>query len=273
MADGLLDAAFGDFEPDIDDSAEQAALARAERIAAARAASKVYEARVEEPGWFNDPAQVARAKGPARPALFALHERYFQQRYEEAVDGGLKLLKDGVKEEQEARDLVMRAALRCGREKQAEVVELAKLWREYPNLPALSFISARILFANSPMSSASSASPTPASAPESTPTAAECSLIAPVEVLSASLASLRIHPQQPLYTPLLASMLRPSHPLLAEALEDNKRVLAEKRAEVEAQLAEVEVDEPQRDILARVLRLSDEQEDGEEGLGRDVRSL
>lgn len=152
----LWDSEFAGFEVDIDDSA---ALARAQRIEAARRAAQDYTAKIEEPGvrpfcscccshrgspptrfqWFNDPALAARSKGPARPALFALHEQYFTGRYSEVVDGGLALL-DGVgegKEESELLDLVMRAARRCGRETDQRVLALARRWTEYVRRLAL----------------------------------------------------------------------------------------------------------------------------------------
>ncbi|GAA5892772.1 hypothetical protein JCM6882_000576 [Rhodosporidiobolus microsporus] len=266
MADSDLLDAFGDFDIEVDDSAAQA---RAERIEAARRAGQNYEAKMEEPGWFNDPVLVARSKGPARPALFALHQRYFQQCWREVVEGGIKLEQEGVKEEHETRDLVMRAALRCGMERRREVVEAAQKWREFPHLPSLSFISAKILFANSPLSPSSSA---PAcSSPDSEPLYPDP--IPPLEVLEASLASLRLHSQQPSYYPLLAACLRPSHPVLADVLE-NYKVFHERRQEVEEAVAELEVSEQGRATLAKVLGLDGaEKEDEEQGVGRDVRSL
>ncbi|GAA5820922.1 hypothetical protein JCM11251_001878 [Rhodosporidiobolus azoricus] len=274
MADSDLLDAFGDFDIEVDDSAAQA---RAERIEAARRAGQNYEAKIEEPGWFNDPVQVARSKGPARPALFALHQRYFQQCWAAAVEEGIALERAGVKEEAETRDLVMRAALRGGMERRGEVLEMAKKWREFPNLPTLSFVSAKILFANSPLSpsfapSSSSHCPTPPPT-KGPPTTHPAEVIPPLEVLEASLAALRLHPLQPLYHPLLASCLRPSHLTLAAALEDRK-VAQERRTQVEEEVGKVEVSEQGRATLRQVLRLDgEEKEDEEEGVGRDVRSL
>ncbi|GAA6017718.1 hypothetical protein JCM10207_000474 [Rhodosporidiobolus poonsookiae] len=258
--DDLL-GGFGDFEIEVDDSAAQARL---QRIEAARKAGKEYEAKHDEPGWFNDPVQAARSKGPARPALFALHQRYFERQYSVVVDDGIKLMRGGVKEDQEVRDLVMRSALRCGRETQKEVLEIAKQWREFPNLPALAFICARILFANSPLAPSASSSEAFSTAAPSIP---------PVEVLEASLASLRLHPSHQFYHPLLVSILRPSHPLLADAVE-NYSVVTARRAEVEAELEKVEASEMAKETLAKVVDLHGvEKDDEEEGVGRDVRSL
>lgn len=142
---------LGAFEVEVDDSA---AIARAERIAAAREAGKGYTAKFDEPGvrtlflrstvctgqltppacgrqWYNDPAQAARAKGAARPALFALHQAYLEARFDDVVDAARKLLGQGVKEETEVLDLGMRAALRCGRGRDDDVVQMAKRWKEW----------------------------------------------------------------------------------------------------------------------------------------------
>lgn len=47
------------------------------------------------------------------------------------IKGGLELLSEGVKEETEVLDLVMRAALRCGQETSGDVLALAKRWTEF----------------------------------------------------------------------------------------------------------------------------------------------
>ncbi|GAA5972893.1 hypothetical protein JCM11641_003990 [Rhodosporidiobolus odoratus] len=262
MADSdLFDLGFGDLDIEHDDSN---AKARAERIAAARNAAKSYEAKIEEPGWFNDPVQATRSKGPARPVLFALHQQYFQREYEAVVQGGIKLLDGGLKEEQEVRDLVLRAALKGGLERRTDVLDVAKRWRDFPNLPALSFVSARVLFANSPLALSSSDAVSHSMSASSTP---------PPEVLSASLASLRLHSQQPTYLPLLICILRPLHPLLAQATED-KSLVSQRREELEDEMKKVEISEAERGILVKVLDLDGaDKEDEEEGVGRDVRSL
>ncbi|BGP43485.1 hypothetical protein JCM10449v2_007520 [Rhodotorula kratochvilovae] len=266
MADAALLDEFGGFEVEIDDSA---AVARAERIAAARKAGKGYSAKFDEPGWFNDPAQAARAKGAARPALSALHQAYFERRFAEAVDRGLELLQAGVKEETEVLDLVMRAALRCGREREERVLGLARRWREFPNLPSLSFISARILAASSPLSPSPTASIAAPPAPQ----------LDAAEPLAAALASLRLHPSLPAPRALLASLLSAAgHAALARAVDDPRRP-GEGEGEGEGAL-EREVQalegllERERETLRRVIGLGGQAEkDEEEGVGRDVRSL
>ncbi|GAA5863662.1 hypothetical protein JCM8547_003685 [Rhodosporidiobolus lusitaniae] len=259
---------LADFGSPYEDDTSAKHAARAARIEAARRAGKQYEAKVEEPGWFNDPVLVARSKGPARPALFALHELYYRQQFREVVEGGFRLLEKGPgKEESEVRDVVLRAAVRCGVgkgegwERREEVRGLAARWREYPNLPALSFTSARILFSNSALSpSPSTSNPVPVS-----------------EVLEASLSSLRLHPSQHSYHPLLSLILRPSHPLLSEVIDEGKKFpMDERREEVESEVKKVEVSGKGREILRRVLGLdgqAKEEEEEMEGVGRDVRSL
>ncbi|BGP35462.1 hypothetical protein JCM10296v2_007300 [Rhodotorula toruloides] len=263
MADAasLWESELGAFDIEVDDSA---ALARRERIEASRKAAKGYTTKVEDPGqWFNDPIQVARSKGPARPALFALHQQYYLRRFEDVVHGGLELLQEGVKEETEVMDLVMRAALRCGRETRVDVAELARRWTEFPNLPSLSFVSARILLANSPLASSSSSTAV-SDSPETVKTN---------EVLSAALSSLRIHPSLPSPRTFLSSILSSLHPLLAETITDSS-LLDARRGEVEEELGKVEVGEKEREVLRRVLGLEKGgREEEEEGVGRNVRSL
>ncbi|GAA5845208.1 hypothetical protein JCM9279_004802 [Rhodotorula babjevae] len=276
---------LGALEVEIDDSA---AVARAERIAAARQAGKGYEAKFDEPGWFNDPAQASRSKGAARPVLFALHQAYFEARFPVVVDDGLELLRMDVKEETEVLDLVLRSALRCGRETDEPVLDLARRWREFPNLPSHSLTSARILAASSPLRPSSSALDNPAPLSDTT---------APVparEVLSAALAALRLHPSLPLPRAFLRSLLATAHPTLAAALRPSRAehpaaapastapAPAAPAAQswdepaLEAEVARLDVGDPERDILRRVLGLGgavvgDELED--KAAGRDVRSL
>ncbi|GAA5917515.1 hypothetical protein JCM8208_006108 [Rhodotorula glutinis] len=283
---------LGAFEVEVDDSA---AVARADRIAAARQAGKGYEAKFDEPGWFNDPAQASRSKGAARPALFALHQAYFEGRFPGIVDGGLELLHVGIKEETEVLDLVMRAALRCGRETDDQVLRLARRWRDFPNLPSHSLISARILAASSPLRPSSSSLDLPTPPPDTN---------APIparEVLSAALAALRQHPSLPLPRAFLRSLLATTHPSLATALEPPRRAADRPVADsaapalepagpaaaaasplrdepaLEAEVQRVDVGELEREVLRRVLGLGEGGAAGEEELegsaGRDVRSL
>ncbi|BGP27750.1 hypothetical protein Rt10032_c13g5096 [Rhodotorula toruloides] len=267
----LWESELGAFDIEVDDSA---AAARRERIEASRRAAKGYTAKVEEPGWYNDPVEVARSKGPARPALFVLHQQYFQRRFEDAVRGGLELLRDGVKEETEVIDLVMRAAVRCGQERREDVLALARRWPEFPNLPSLSLVSARVLLANSPiarptLSISSSDSPLP---PVSTR-----------EVLSATLSSLRTHPSLPSARSFLSTTLSSIHPLLAQTIDDPSILDQRRRRDkVEHELGRVEVGEKEGEVLRRVLGLDrkdekEEEEEEEEGehidAGRNVRSL
>ncbi|GAA5998806.1 uncharacterized protein JCM10292_005713 [Rhodotorula paludigena] len=280
----LWDSEFAGFEVDIDDSA---ALARAQRIEAARRAAQDYTAKIEEPGWFNDPALAARSKGPARPALFGLHEQYFSGRYNEVVDGGIALL-DGVgegKEESELLDLVMRAARRCGRETDQRVLALARRWTEYPNLPSLSYISAHILLLNSPLFPSPSLAPPPSSTPAPPPLPPSIPPVSPAEVLRASLASLRIHPLLPRPRALLAQILAPLHPALSRAVDAPPKGKDKDKGEggppgrgeeLEREVERVkELEEGERDTLRRVLGLvgAEKGEGEEEGVGRNVRSL
>ncbi|GAA5821659.1 hypothetical protein JCM3770_003608 [Rhodotorula araucariae] len=271
MADADLLDEFGGFEVEIDDSA---AIARTERIAAARKAGKGYTAKFDEPGWFNDPAQAARAKGAARPALFALHQAYFERRFDTVVDGGLALLDAAVKEETEVLDLVMRAALRCGRQRHARVQALARRWREFPNLPSLSYISARVL-SSSPSASSSS--------PHSIPAAAA----APSEPIAAALASLRLHPALSAPRALLATLLASAgytalaHAVVAGDLRSTATPPEEDESAsasaLEAQVDGVDgLEERERETLRRVVGLAGnagKEDDDDEGAGRDVRSL
>ncbi|BGO95722.1 hypothetical protein NBRC10512_007422 [Rhodotorula toruloides] len=267
MADAadLWESELGAFDIEVDDSA---AAARRERIEASRRAAKGYTAKVEEPGWFNDPDQVARSKGPARPALFALHQQYYLRRFGDVVHGGLDLLREGVKEETEVMDLVMRAALRCGQEKREDVLGLARQWTEFPNLPSLSLVSARILLSNSSL--APPVSPAAPTLPDAAPPSVQ-----PNEVLSASLSSLRIHPSLPSPRSFLSRILLSSHPLLSQAITDPS-LLDTRRTEVEKELERVEVGEKEKEVLRRVVVRAEKgarEEEEEEGVGRNVRSL
>ncbi|GAA5896290.1 hypothetical protein JCM5296_002938 [Sporobolomyces johnsonii] len=269
MSDPDWDSAFGSLEPEIDDSA---ATARAARIAAARTAALEYSAKIEEPGWFNDPLQSTRSKSAGRPALYALHGRYFRREWDEVVRGGLGLLEDGVKEEGEVRDLVMRAAVRAGREADGRVRALARRWSEYPNQPSLCHISARILFAASQLQSASSPSSSP---PDRDSPATTALIMLQHESLHASLASLRLNRLQPPFLSTLRAILVPSHPLLAQVLDD-RAVLQEngKREQVVKEVDSLELEARERETLERVLGLwGDGDEPDEEDVGRDVRSL
>ncbi|KPV73378.1 uncharacterized protein RHOBADRAFT_55130 [Rhodotorula graminis WP1] len=281
---------LGAFEVEVDDSA---AVARAERIAAARQAGKGYQAKFDEPGWFNDPAEASRSKGAARPALYALHQAYFEARFEAVVDRGLELLGPGIKEENEVLDLVMRAALRCGKETDDAVLDLARRWREFPNLPSHSLISARVLAASS------SLRPAPTSLDVPTPLTDADAPIPAREVLAAALAALRMHPSLPLPRAFLRSLLAAPHPTLAAAIKPSR---AERppaapapapaaapapapfdEPALEAELQRVDVGDAERDILRRVLGLGEggagaaEDDDDDEveraAAGRDVRSL
>lgn len=182
--------------------------------------------------------------------------------------------------------MVMRAALRCGQGQRAEVVELAKQWRDFvrplsssslsrkrgtyvvrsqPNLPALSFVSARILFDKFTLTNAAIA------------TSSDTPSTFLTEALEASLASLRLHPQQTAYHPLLSLVLRPTHPLLSDIVDEQSKHPYEdpaRRASVEEELVGVDVGETAKETLAKVLWLrGGEKEDDDEGVGRDVRSL
>ncbi|GAA6039208.1 hypothetical protein JCM8097_000470 [Rhodosporidiobolus ruineniae] len=282
---------FASFDVDVDDSA---ALARQQRIAAARQAGKSYSAKVDSPSWFLDPEQAGRSKGPARPALFALHLSYAQGDFKGAMEGALGLLREGgIKEEQEAVDLVLRSAVRVGGEavRRREVVECAKRWRDFPNLPSLSFVAARVLFANSFLStpSTSSSSSTPPSSAAADLNNADA--IPPSEVLSASLSSLRLHPTHPFFAPLLSRILFPLSPILSSGVPLDPAPGARKKAqgalnadptrrrelegEVERLAGETGMKEAERETLRRVLGLEGAEggEEEEEGAGRDVRSL
>ncbi|GAA5874977.1 hypothetical protein JCM16303_004966 [Sporobolomyces ruberrimus] len=247
--DDLL--AFGDLEIEEDTSV---ADARAARIAAARAQAKQYSAKIEEPGWFNDPVEVARVKDPTRAKLFSLHQLYFEQRWAKVLEGGLELCAQGNKEEGEVMDLVMRSWQKLESKdetKRDQVVKVAKRWREYPNQASICHISAQIL--------SSAAFP---------------SRLDPLtfEALSASLASLRLNRSQPPFLATLQEILDASHPLLASALKD-RSVAANKREEVVAELDRLALDEKERETLERVLGLHGEEKEIEEDVGRDVRSL
>ena len=64
-------------------------------------------------------------------------------RFEAVVDRGLELLGPGIKEENEVLDLVMRAALRCGKETDDAVLDLARRWREFVRALSLTLCLSR----------------------------------------------------------------------------------------------------------------------------------
>ncbi|GAA5901548.1 uncharacterized protein JCM6883_000251 [Sporobolomyces salmoneus] len=248
--DDLL--AFGDFEIDT-----SIADARAARIAAARAQAKEYSAKIEEPGWFNDPKEAARLKDPSRAVLFSLHHLYFQKEWDKVVEGGLELYSGGLKEEGETMDLIMRAWQKAGDKsevKEKEVVKIAKRWKEFPTQASICHISAQILH---------SAVESPANPPSSN---------LQREALSASLASLRLNRAQPPFLSTLQQILASSHPLLASALED-RSVVTVKREDMFQEVELLELNATERDTLEHVLGLHGEEKETEEDAGRDVRSL
>ncbi|GAA5930100.1 uncharacterized protein JCM15063_004717 [Sporobolomyces koalae] len=258
--DGLL--AFGDFE--IDTSTSDA---RAARIAAARVEAKQYSAKIEEDGWFNDPNQVSRMKDPTRPAMFSLHQLYFQQQYKRVINQGLPLLKAGVKDESELMDLIMRAwhkaTLEVERSQTDEVVAVAKRWIEYaspfpfgshkPNQASICHISAQVLFAASRSTD-------------------EASTSLWNDALSAALSSLRTNRTLSPFLTTLEQILAVAHSRLAALIQD-RTTLAKEREEVLAQVEVLNLDPKERETLELVLGLHGEEKEIEEDAGRDVRSL
>ncbi|POY75385.1 hypothetical protein BMF94_1542 [Rhodotorula taiwanensis] len=216
-------AELGAFDLVADSSA---ADARQERIAAARKQARTYQAKVEEPGWYNSLSPSARDKDLSRLALFSMHHKYFERDYLQVVEAGCELIRGQVKEQSEVIDLVLRAAVKCdvAVQRRPEVLALAQRWHEYPHLPSLSLSSARILFANS----------------DATSSHADPSSIPLAQVLAASLSSLRLHPSLPIPRSFLASFLRIRHPLLSEAIAD-PAIVDPRRAEIEAEVERVDL--------------------------------
>ncbi|GAA5985439.1 hypothetical protein JCM10908_006974 [Rhodotorula pacifica] len=203
-------AELGAFDIVADSSA---ATARQQRIEAARKAARTYQAKIEEPGWYNSLDPDSRSKDLSRLVLFSLHHKYYERQYLEVVNAGCELLAGEVKEQSEVIDLVLRAAAKCDLEVQrrAEVLSLARRWREFPHLASLSLASARILAANSPLADPS----TPASSSVTIPARD----VSSGEVFAATLASLRLHPSLPIPRTFLASLLlRTGCPLLSSAI-------------------------------------------------------
>ncbi|GAA5987292.1 hypothetical protein JCM5350_008136 [Sporobolomyces pararoseus] len=261
--DGLL--AFGDF--DIDTSV---ADARAARIEAARAQAKLYSAKIEEPGWYNDPLEAARLKEPARATLFSLHQLYFQKEWDQVVERGLKLYSDGTKDEGEVMDLIMRAWQKAGNKsekKQNQVVGIAKRWIEFTTQPSICHISAQILHSASFASSSSSSS---TSSPSLSYPPARSDLFK--DALSASLASLRLNRAQTPFLQTLEQILSPSHRLLASTLQD-RTIATSRREQVVKEVEGLELNDTERETLEHVLGLHGEEKEVEEDAGRDVRSL
>ncbi|GAA5967483.1 hypothetical protein JCM3765_004683 [Sporobolomyces pararoseus] len=261
--DGLL--AFGDF--DIDTSV---ADARAARIEAARAQAKLYSAKIEEPGWYNNPVEAARLKEPARATLFSLHQLYFQREWDQVVEGGLKVYSDGTKDEGEVMDLIMRAWQKAGdkpEEKQNQVVGIAKRWTEFRTQPSICHISAQIL--HEAFSSSSSSTSSSSSSSTSSP---QDRILPLKDALSASLASLRLNRAQTPFLQTLEQILSSSYSLLASALQD-RNIATTQREEVVKDVETLELNETERETLEHVLGLHGEEKETEEDAGRDVRSL
>ncbi|TKA53838.1 hypothetical protein B0A53_03628 [Rhodotorula sp. CCFEE 5036] len=262
-------AELGAFDIVADSSA---ATARQQRIEAARKAARSYQAKVEEPGWYNSLDPTARAKDLARLVLYSLHGKYYERRFLEVVDAGCELIAGEVKEQSEVIDLVLRAAAKCDIEVQRrkQVLDLARRWREYassvhlhalrsnPHLASLSLASARILSANSPLAVAA-------------PSRKEDLPVSSGEVIAATLASLRLHPTLPIPQAFLACILREAgHPFLSSAISD-PTLMSDDRpdaaSEVEREIEQVDLigdGEPaegdaivkaRRDILRRVVGL------------------
>ncbi|KAG0666939.1 hypothetical protein C6P46_003649 [Rhodotorula mucilaginosa] len=233
-------AELGAFDIVADSSA---ATARQQRIEAARKAARSYQAKVEEPGWYNSLDPTARAKDLARLVLYSLHGKYYERRFLEVVDAGCELIAGEVKEQSEVIDLVLRAAAKCDIE---------------PHLASLSLASARILSANSPLAVAA-------------PSRKEDLPVSSGEVIAATLASLRLHPTLPIPQAFLACILREAgHPFLSSAISD-PTLMSDDRpdaaSEVEREIEQVDLigdGEPaegdaivkaRRDILRRVVGL------------------
>ena len=162
----------------------------------------------------------------------------------------------------------------------------ARAHRSQPNLPSHSLTSARILAASS------SLRPTPSNLDTPSPRTDAETPIPAREVLAAALAALRLHPSLPLPRAFLRSLLSTSHPPLVAALEPRRAsdrpapdpaapappTAAPDDTALEAELQRLEVGEPERDILRRVLGLCEGGAAGDDELegaaaGRDVRSL
>ncbi|GAA5833087.1 hypothetical protein JCM3766R1_001387 [Sporobolomyces carnicolor] len=251
--DGLL--AFGDFEIDT-----TAADARAARIAAARAQAKEYSAKIEDPGWFNNPDEVARLKDPTRARLFSLHQLYFERRWDQVVADGLELYSQGSKEEGELMDLIMRSWQKAEPgTKEAErlrVSKIAKRWTDFPTQASICHISAQVLLS-------CAADATSAQAPD---------VDLSHEALRASLASLRLNRAQSPFLSTLRQILVSSHPLLASA-DDDRSLFQTRREEILKGIGRIALNEMERDTLEHAIGLHGEEKETEEDIGRDVRSL
>ncbi|GAA5869451.1 hypothetical protein JCM3774_001456 [Rhodotorula dairenensis] len=234
-------AELGAFDIVADSSA---ATARQRRIEAARKAARTYQAKIEEPGWYNSVDPDSGAKDLSRLVLYSLHHKYYERRYLEVVDAGCEVMTGDIKEQSEVIDLVLRSAVKCDVEVQRrkQVLDLARRWREYPHLASLSLASARILSANSPLAGA--ADTAAQAAAEESPAAATSErdvadglTVSAGEVVDAALASLRLHPTLPIPRAFLASvLLRAGHPLLYDAISAPTAGTPSDRPEAAAEL-------------------------------------